>query len=794
MTRGQLDFGFASEIPARRKTKKTEVSSPRQLTINAAPPAAALPVKLFDERINVDVQLHNAKQAAVHIQGGDVEWTAARMLKLAGGGVRDGSKRLLIPTSRLDRLLAVVKPHTITCDAGCRAVGRALWAAALNWAPVRIRRSGRRLVASTPRWPRGWGMADIPWTAVTAMVELGLDMDVEENARALFAAKLARGGHIVAKATVSGSAVMLETTRREVIEALQLPALSYVGGEGSGRYKLPLLAAESLLREPLVSCDSEVKKLIKKASDVQEKADTPQGFPRELYPFQTRDLARGLHILKHTGGVLLAGEMGSGKTTISLAMVETLDAWPLLVVSPLAAFSTWQRQLNEMARSVHLCVGKLEDDMDSMREVDAVVVSYDRLHRMSRSLEERGFAVIVADEIQRIRTPGSRRSRALRGLAGAVPLRIGLSGTPVTNKAEDILPVGAFLVPGEWSARLGARELGSVYVGQDPLESLAEHLGTMMVRRRMEDTGAKLPGRHIKRVPVPLSADQRKALRDMEEQAREENKSGDLSNRIHIFAMLQRMRQIVNAPSAAGISGPNAKVLAAVDLAQEYSDRGRKSVVFVADRAAWREVGGLLDSRGIGWTGIWGSTPIKDRLANETAFHNDPQVKVFVGTLAACAESLTLSPTATVTIFASLSYSPSALAQAAARTYRMNQTNDVDEIYLHATAPGGTIDDRMYEILETKRHLIAQVVDRSEHRDEAEKVSLGDLVYMLTGERNKRIENRTLDAAASEAEQERRSQHARATLYRKKTGEFIDDGSHAQTLEQWDGSSQPPNW
>jgi len=225
-------------------------------------------------------------------------------------------------------------------------------------------------------------------------------------------------------------------------------------------------------------------------------------------------------------------------TTVSLALVEHLAAWPLLVVAPLAAFSTWLRQLEELGRSALLCTGRVDDDLARMGEFDSVVVSYDRLHRFGEALEHQGFAAIVADEVQRIRTPGSRRSRALRTLAGAVPIRIGLSGTPVTNRAEDVLPIGAFLIPGEWKPRLTQRDLAELYPGEDPVESLAEHLGTMMVRRRMDDTGVTLPGRTVRRVPVTLSPEQRRALRDLEEEARAAALDGDLSSRMHIFARL----------------------------------------------------------------------------------------------------------------------------------------------------------------------------------------------------------------------------------------------------------------
>jgi hypothetical protein len=475
-------------------------------------------------------------------------------------------------------------------------------------------------------------------------------------------------------------------------------------------------------------------------------------------------------------------------TTVALALAEKLDCWPMLVVAPLAAFSTWLRQLSEMGRSAYLATEPVPVASEAILTGghDAVIVSYDRLHQFIDVIDQCAFASCFADEVQRIRTPGSRRSRALRSLAAHIGVRVGMSGTPITNRAEDVLPLGAFLAPGEWRPRLSYADLEELYPGGDPIESLAEHLATMMVRRRMEDTGVQLPDRHTKRVFVPLTADQRRALEELEEEARAAQEEGELDERMHVFARLTRMRQIVNVPSAAGVPGPNPKVVAAIDLAEEYASVGRKSVIFVADRAAYTEAAKDLESRGIGWVGIWGSTPVPERLEAERRFHADDGVKVFIGTLAACSEALTLSPTATVTIFAALSYSPSAVAQAAARAYRMNTTSEVEEMYLHATAPGGTLDDRIWEILEIKRALAAQVVDRTEHTDATATVSLEDLQYLVTGRRDNSAARRAAAAAEGDAERERRRRHARGTLYKRRTGEVLDDGAHAITREEHD--------
>jgi hypothetical protein len=1095
---------------------------------------------LVDVALNVDIHLLSPQEAVADIAGPDPERTVRRLAEVLTAVHPLRSRRFSFPVGDLDRLLCVRRPSRVTLDAAALCVARAIWAHAAGWRPLVVDRVGRRLIARSRRWPADWRIEDAPWQAVLCLEHLGIPYTVAERARTMFTRRLVAAGRPIAEGGLAGSAIVLDTRHPELVEALRLPALSYAGPPGTGRYRVPVLAAEALLRDDSVRLTADARKAIQQATAPLQPSHPTGEFPWTLFGFQARDLAAGERIVAHTGGVLFAGEMGSGKsvsrnarcmtpvgprrtgdlvvgdavlgsdgrpyrvqgvfpqgrrqlwrltftdgttvdadddhlwavhspgrsqdavlttrelrtsrlrdpvgdlcwyvplisaplqmdcggtrpvppytlgvllgagggltgpadltgtggqvaaavqadldasdlagvtvepvtaedyrlvdpaqpgnrlvraltelglrekavpdayrfgppevraavlqglldtgggvarspssvgftapsrrlvddvrwlveslggtgrvsgpvstvhqhrdrtvgtirpvwqldialpewvepfraaakagawrshpqsrpsrgvvsveraevddavciavdspdhlfvvdhavvthnTTVSLGLVHNLDLWPLLVVAPLAAFSTWQRQLDEMGRSAYLCTEPVAVAAErlTVERFDAVVVSYDRLHVFAKLIGRYRFAVIVADEIQRIRTPGSRRSRTLRALAHTVPVRVGLSGTPVTNRPEDVLPIGAFLVPGEWRPRLTSAALAELYPGDDPLESLAEHLGTMMVRRRMAHTGVQLPGRRVHRVPVPLSTEQRRALEELEAEARQASADGELTSHMHVFARLQRMRQIVNVPAAAGVGGPNAKVKAAVELAAEYSELGRKSVVFVADRPAWREVGERLDALGIGWTGVWGSTSVADRIANERRFHTDDTIRVFVGTLAACAESLTLSPTATVTIFAALSYSPSAIAQAAARTYRMNQTNDIDEIYLMATAPGGTLDDRMHEILEAKRSLIAQVVDRDTYTDPAAQVTFEDLLFLVTGRRDATAAAVAADDADAVARREARRRHARATLFRRKTGEVLDDGSAALTREEWARLNSDPD-
>jgi hypothetical protein len=689
--------------------------------------------------VDLDIHLLSSEEAVVDIAGGNPEAAIVWLGRLTGSVRHLKRRRVAIPASRLDRLLYIRPPAKITLDAGAGAVGRAIWADKLALKPLSVRRSRGRLLGSSTGWPAGMAVRDAPWPAIATIEALGLGLNVDDAAKVLLLEKLAAAHQIVATAGLAGSAVIFKARRPDLLEALGLPALAYAGPRDSGLYRMPLLAAECLLGEGTIKLSADLKRAIKAAS-TRPRALTPgDGFPWTLYPFQARDAARAMRIVETAGGVLLAGDMGSGKTTVSLAIIHEMELWPLLVVAPLAAFSTWKRQLEEMGRHVVFTNGPMAETWSTLQagDFDAAVVSYDRLHALVEVLEQLDFRAIIADEVQRIRTPGSRRSRALRALSGSVPYRIGLSGTPLQNRATDLLPLGAFLVPGEWRPR-GARDLSDIYPGADPVDSLTTHLGSLMVRRKMEDTGVKLPGKNVHRLHITLTPEQHRALEELRLEATEERDTTGYgpSDRMHVFTRLQKMRQIISCPQMADVSGPNPKVRGAIDLAEEYVDSGRKGIIFCVYRQTWQEIGRALEAAGIKWTGIWGASSLQDRLDAEANFHADDETKVFVGTLAACSEALTLSPTATFCVFTDLSYSPSDLAQAEARAYRMNTVEPVDVVYMHATAPGGTVDDRMVELLAIKQELFAKVIDGEPGWNDPAKVhySLDDLVYLVTGE------------------------------------------------------------
>lgn len=687
---------------------------------------------------NVDVHLHSDLEAAAQLGGTDVEVTLAWLEQVVGVCRQTSSRRVYFNADRLDRLVGPVAPAQVSMDAAAQAVAHAIWAAKVGWKPLRVRRDGHRLVVSSARrWPSYASVADVPWTAVTCLLRLKVPLDVDPDARRLMMRRVAASGQKVGVARLAGSSVRIDSGFPSLLEQMGLPALQYVGPPGTGTYRMPLLAASVLLARDEVEVPPRLAAQIKYAARRPKPVATPESAPFELKAFQKRDVADALKRLEITGGAMIAAEMGCGKTVMACTVATITDAWPALVVAPLSAFSSWERELAGFGRTAWICTDPKEATAARLAalDVDAVVVSYDRLANMPELFEGVGWRIIIADEIQRIRNASSGRSRGMRRLASAAPQRLGLSGTPMMNRLSDLLPQGAFLLPGEWRPRTTMKDLSDIYAGDDPVGSAAAHLATLMVRRRTEDTGVKMVGKDVHRVRVELSEQQKATMARLQEQAAAD--ADKLGNRIHVFSLLSKLRRIQDSPPAEGVmEGGNPKVDTVVDLVVDYVGSGRKMCVFTVDRISHADILSQLAGQGIECVAIDGGVSPEDRIAVEKRFVSDPDVKVVVCTVKSSSEGVSFSKAAQGLVLHSSTYSPMELAQTEARVHRLDSIGDVDIFYVHATWEGqSTLDDRILEILNAKKKIIHRVIDGVEDwAPEENDLSPEELGYLLTGQ------------------------------------------------------------
>src|SRR3954447_14659591 len=156
-----------------------------------------------------------------------------------------------------------------------------------------------------------------------------------------------------------------------------------------------------------------------------------------LAPFQWAGVRYALAARR----TFIADEQGLGKTVEALAALEADDAFPAVVVCPASLKLNWEREaarwLPHRTRAIVSGRGAVP------AHADLVIVNYEIVTDHRGALASRRPRALVLDESHYCKNPRAKRTQAVRRLAAALgddALRLALSGTPVTNHAEEIVP------------------------------------------------------------------------------------------------------------------------------------------------------------------------------------------------------------------------------------------------------------------------------------------------------------------------------------------------------------------
>lgn len=325
-------------------------------------------------------------------------------------------------------------------------------------------------------------------------------------------------------------------------------------------------------------------------------------------------------------GALLADDMGLGKTMQALAFLawfrenrralreeRTYDG-PQLVVAPTALLRTWQKEA-----ATHLADGILGDcieafgpglrtikvhgsnspenalDIDRLRDADWILTTYETLATYHRAFARIAYPIAIFDEMQKIKAPDTINTHAAKVMN--VDFVLGMTGTPIENRIEDIWCIMDRVMPGRLG---GLKEFSATYGSeqQEALQSLKQKLdqpqGTLpapMLRRMKHDHLRGLPERTVKTYRDTMPAVQADAYSNVVGAAQGKRSKGDMLKTIH------SLRGISLHPHGADGLDPyelescarwiesSARVSQTLAILDGIRSADEKALVFIEDRA-----------------------------------------------------------------------------------------------------------------------------------------------------------------------------------------------------------------
>ena len=209
--------------------------------------------------------------------------------------------------------------------------------------------------------------------------------------------------------------------------------------------------------------------------------EIPRSIRGELKQHQRIGVAWLQHLFqfapRHCTGCVMADDMGLGKTLQLLAFIakhlENKNALPVLVVAPVSLLENWQLEMrkffdSDFARVLTLYgkvlsekkVPKVQIDKRLAEEkglanflidgwkgnANIILTTYETLRDLSISLGRETWGIMVCDEAQKIKTPGTLVTDAAK--AQKAHFKIACTGTPVENSLVDLWCLLDFAQPG----------------------------------------------------------------------------------------------------------------------------------------------------------------------------------------------------------------------------------------------------------------------------------------------------------------------------------------------------------
>lgn len=214
-----------------------------------------------------------------------------------------------------------------------------------------------------------------------------------------------------------------------------------------------------------------------------------------------------------TGGLLLADDVGLGKTAVSFCGFIDPAMRPALVVTLSHLPFQWAAELKKFTDlDCHILKkGTPYDIRDKNGKVpDVIITNYHKLSGWKETLTG-VVKSIVFDECQELRHRGTQKYEAAEMIAHSCDFRLGLSATPIYNYGGEIWSVCNILCPdalGTWEefSREWCEYRGDKYTIADPAAFgvYARETGVML-RRTRKEVKRELPG--VIRVPQWIEAD-----------------------------------------------------------------------------------------------------------------------------------------------------------------------------------------------------------------------------------------------------------------------------------------------
>ncbi len=182
----------------------------------------------------------------------------------------------------------------------------------------------------------------------------------------------------------------------------------------------------------------------------------------ELAPHQRSAAERILHLLDHTGGAILADEVGLGKSYVAAEVGRRMPRHHIDAIVPASLVAQWQSTLRDFG-------------------VGARVITHDSLLSEPFVAQPRRDRLLIVDEAHAFRNPATQRYDALARRSIAAKLLL-VTATPICNAPDDLLALIALIASDDALRPHGVSSIEEAFRGHDAV-AIRVILSRLVIRR-----------------------------------------------------------------------------------------------------------------------------------------------------------------------------------------------------------------------------------------------------------------------------------------------------------------------
>ena len=311
-----------------------------------------------------------------------------------------------------------------------------------------------------------------------------------------------------------------------------------------------------------IAISEQAKKII---ADLLKTDDValPDDLQADLRPYQERGYEWLYRNARAGFGSIIADDMGLGKTLQVITTILRLKAENQLknnkglIVVPTTLLTNWAKEIEKFAPSLQYQIYHGTGRELELSEPDVIITTYGVLRSDINSMQRKRWAIVVLDEAQNIKNPGTEQTKAVKKLKA--PVKIAMSGTPVENRLSEYWSIFDFTNKGYLgSLKYFKDEFATpieAYRDEHKLAKFKQITTPFILRRLKTDKNiiSDLPEKVETDTYVSLTKAQaglyQNTVDTMMKAIEVVNGEGDIKRQGLIFKLMTALKQICNHPN-----------------------------------------------------------------------------------------------------------------------------------------------------------------------------------------------------------------------------------------------------